>query len=188
MNLEWKGVSAGCGRSASSGASSCRSLSPGSGRVAVFTAAARWSKFFRPLIATNSGETRRRSGWQLWSATRHFDQVKRADRVRGRGDAADGFLLALERHFVRGIAATGIRADDGRTSRSPSTICAAGSRRKADRSGGRRSISAKPDGRCYAARLGSRCAKAGCFPLIRSTIRSAPPVPWLIGLMSSDVQ
>ncbi|TPM27501.1 carbohydrate ABC transporter permease [Mesorhizobium sp. B2-3-4] len=85
---------------------------PGLATVAIFTFVASWNNFFWPLIATNSDETRTLPvglATLVGGAGMSMKQsVLMASSVVATLPTAI-FFLALQRHFVRGIAATGIK-------------------------------------------------------------------------------
>ncbi|CDX61610.1 ABC transporter, permease protein [Mesorhizobium plurifarium] len=85
---------------------------PGLATVAIFTFVASWNNFFWPLIATNSDETRTLPvglATLVGGAGMSMKQsVLMASAVVATLPTAI-FFLALQRHFVRGIAATGIK-------------------------------------------------------------------------------
>ncbi|MBZ9822630.1 carbohydrate ABC transporter permease [Mesorhizobium sp. CA4] len=85
---------------------------PGLATVAIFTFVASWNNFFWPLIATNSDETRTLPvglATLVGGAGMSMKQsVLMASAVVATLPTAL-FFLALQRHFVRGIAATGIK-------------------------------------------------------------------------------
>ncbi|MBZ9864784.1 carbohydrate ABC transporter permease [Mesorhizobium sp. CA15] len=85
---------------------------PGLATVAIFTFVASWNNFFWPLIATNSDQTRTLPvglATLVGGAGMSMKQsVLMASAVVATLPTAL-FFLALQRHFVRGIAATGIK-------------------------------------------------------------------------------
>lgn len=85
---------------------------PGLVTVAIFTFVASWNNFFWPLIATNSDETRTLPvglATLVGGAGMSMKQsVLMASSVVATLPTAL-FFLVLQRHFVRGIAATGVK-------------------------------------------------------------------------------
>jgi ABC-type glycerol-3-phosphate transport system permease component len=85
---------------------------PGLATVAIFTFVASWNNFFWPLIATNSDATRTLPvglATLVGGAGMSMKQsVLMASAVAATLPTAL-FFLALQRHFVRGIAATGVK-------------------------------------------------------------------------------
>ncbi|WP_413988671.1 carbohydrate ABC transporter permease [Labrys okinawensis] len=85
---------------------------PGLATVAIFTFVASWNNFFWPLIATNSDETRTLPvglATLVGGAGMSMKQsVLMASSVVATLPTAL-FFLVMQRHFVRGIAATGVK-------------------------------------------------------------------------------